>query len=587
MIFWLEKKFINFMKSLFLTDIESSEIKNSNDVLFLGNWVKENHVFEKKLNENYEIFDSKIFNKKKIYEIDQYYKKFKLSVFDNLIGQLNIYHGRDYSKRYWQIILEPWYTHFFETILYRWKIVEGIINSKTYLNSKFIDFINDPIFFDYDHFIDEACSDDHYNQYLFQKMINYLNINKNIKIVYGPKYEFKIKKKKIKKNLNFFNFFFSKLFKSKKYYFDLSIGIKKYVFLNLFLKDFPFKDKNTFSKNKNNILFNKMSPINLEKRNKIKISLNPNSEFEKFFLSIIKLQIPISFLEDFKKINEYLEKEVIFKPRCIISDMNYASNTTFKIWLANSHLNGTKIIITDHGGSYGLLNGEFINEQISDRSFRYFRSKFENSLHVPVIHKLQKRKKNFLSKLLIISYSVHKYPHYVTTLPVSGQVLDQITMVKDFYENLPKDIKENFFIRPYQIKGWNFNNRYKDIFKNKVLIKKKDYVNVYQNSKIIISTYPKTSFYESFLSGPSILLTNLNYFKIKDDFDELHDVLKKNNMLFESSLDASNFVKKVWDDVDDWWYSKDAQKALEVYRSYLAYEKRNSLKYWADLIEKT
>ena len=70
-------------------------------------------------------------------------------------------------------------------------------------------------------------------------------------------------------------------------------------------------------------------------------------------------------------------------------------------------------------------------------------------------------------------------------------------------------------------------NRFIDIFQDKVLIDKKDYENVYHNSKIIISTYPKTSFYESFLSGPSILLTNFDYFKIDNRFDDLHEKLKK------------------------------------------------------------
>ena len=115
-------------------------------------------------------------------------------------------------------------------------------------------------------------------------------------------------------------------------------------------------------------------------------------------------------------------------------------------------------------------------------------------------------------------------------------------MIKNFYKNLPKKIEDNFYIRPYQIKEWDLNSRYKEIFGNKVLINKKEYEKIFENSKIIISTYPKTSFYESFLSGPSILLTDLNHFKIKKEYDELHEVLKKNKMLFENSFDASIFL---------------------------------------------
>lgn len=430
------------------------------------------------------------------------------------------------------------------------------------------------------------CFDDYYNQYLFQRIINFLDKKKIINITYRKNYKFIIKKKKIKLNLNFFEMLFSKISRSKKYFFDLSIGIKKYIILNIFLKDLPFKDKITFSKNKNDILFNKMSLIDKKKRDQIKIEIVSSSEFERFFLSILNYQIPISFLEDFKNINKYLKKKINFKPKSIISDINYATNTSFKFWIANSHLKGTKIIITDHGGSYGLLNGEFINEQISDKSFRYFNSKFENSLHVPMIHRLQKRKKNSLNKLLVITHGVSKYPHYVTTSPVSGQVLDQIQMVKNFYKNLPKNINENFYIRPYQTKGWDLNKRYKDIFEKRVLENKNYYQKIYKSSKIIVSTYPKTSFYESFLSGPSILLTNFDHFKIKKHFNELHEILKKNNMLFENSLEASTFVTKVWENVDEWWYSKNVQQALKIYKSYLAYEKKNSLEIWADLIEK-
>ena len=78
------------------------------------------------------------------------------------------------------------------------------------LNQKFLFFINDPIHFDYDHFIEDVESDNYYNQFLFQKMINFLDKKKNIKIVYGAKYEFSTKKKKLKKNLIYLIFYFQK-----------------------------------------------------------------------------------------------------------------------------------------------------------------------------------------------------------------------------------------------------------------------------------------------------------------------------------------------------------------------------------------
>ena len=36
------------MKNLYLTDIDHSEIINSENIFFLGDWIKENYDFEKK-----------------------------------------------------------------------------------------------------------------------------------------------------------------------------------------------------------------------------------------------------------------------------------------------------------------------------------------------------------------------------------------------------------------------------------------------------------------------------------------------------------------------------------------------------------
>ena len=108
-------------------------------------------------------------------------------------------------------------------------------------------------------------------------------MKKNIKIDLTKNYEFFKKNKKLKLSSNLFEFISSKISKLKKYFIDLNIGVKNYIFLNVILKDIPFKDKVSFSENKNNILFNKMSKINEIKRTEINFNINPKTQFEKFF----------------------------------------------------------------------------------------------------------------------------------------------------------------------------------------------------------------------------------------------------------------------------------------------------------------
>ena len=74
----------------------------------------------------------------------------------------------------------------------------------------------------------------------------------------------------------------------------------------------------------------------------------------------------------------------------------------------------------------------------------------------------------------MICHGGFKYPHYALTSPVSGQALDQIKIIKNFYDFLPNRIKSKFHVRPYQNEGWDLNNRYRNIFTpEKILVEKK------------------------------------------------------------------------------------------------------------------
>ena len=70
------------MRKLYLTNLSETDISKKKDVLFLGDWIRDDYEFEKKLDpENYEIFNSKIFDKEEILKIDKNNKNFKILIF--------------------------------------------------------------------------------------------------------------------------------------------------------------------------------------------------------------------------------------------------------------------------------------------------------------------------------------------------------------------------------------------------------------------------------------------------------------------------------------------------------------------------
>ena len=53
---------------------------------------------------------------------------------------MNKSHNLNYDNNFWRIILEPWYTDFFENILFRYKIIEKLLEQNENLSCEFFNF---------------------------------------------------------------------------------------------------------------------------------------------------------------------------------------------------------------------------------------------------------------------------------------------------------------------------------------------------------------------------------------------------------------------------------------------------------------
>ena len=67
---------------------------------------------------------------------------------------------------------------------------------------------------------------------------------------------------------------------------------------------------------------------------------------------------------------------------------------------------------------------------------------------------------------------------------------------------------------------------------------------------------PQTAFIESFLSGPTILIMNKDFYKIRDQFEKIQEELFKMNILFYDGKSALEHINKIWDDPQKWWNEK-------------------------------
>mgnify|MGYP006176301253 CR=1 FL=1 len=141
--------------------------------------------------EEYKIKDiflvSKIWQKKKFF-IKKKRDNLKKIILAQLYKKLNLINKIDYSQKNWEIILEPWLSHYVESNYFRWLIVESLILK--YKNFKYfkIKVLKKIPEFDSIEFAEKNYSNDVFNHLSFQDILDFKTRSKKNKIVIKKKF---------------------------------------------------------------------------------------------------------------------------------------------------------------------------------------------------------------------------------------------------------------------------------------------------------------------------------------------------------------------------------------------------------------
>ena len=103
---------------------------------------------------------------------------------------------------------------------------------------------------------------------------------------------------------------------------------------------------------------------------------------------------------------------------------------------------------------------------------------------------------------------------------------------------------------------------------------------VRENYNLQIDFYLSTSFFESmYYNQPIILIYDdrLLYGAYKS-FNKYLKLLKKNNICFYNSSDASKFINKNYNNLEEWWFSKNVQNARKLFCQNFCYDSENPIR---------
>ncbi len=550
--------------------------------LLAGEWCR---IFkdENILNQfKYEIAEYHWDDRGKYYKDSEYLRSINLRVLTLLTDELNNYHKTNYPKKFWHILIGPWLHKFTHIIFDKYEVLSEINNAYKPDNTYILNLNSENFVPTNTKMFTLFIRDDLWHHHIFSKILtNFFNINYNLidfdtknESLYLKFLDKKLKKSPITSFLKKFETLSKKLFNTNqhKYFVKNSyLSIKDEILLNLYLnKSLSF---NLYTP-ENNFYINK-----LRRDNFIKNSNQFDDKFLNVLMFMIKEHMPSIYLESFNKLDMRLKNlKWPHDPKKIFTANAYEFDETFKLYSAKKVIDGSKLIIGQHGGAHGMGKWNLPEEHQIDISDNYltwgWRTENKKVKDGFVFTNLESKGPRYQinKKGIFITHPIERYPCKTQAWPAgASQSYKYMNEHIDFFNNLDENIQKNFIFRVSKsaddLYKTNYIDRIKKSFPNiEIDTRNLKLLKQLNRCKLACSPYNSTSYLQTLLMNyPTMIFWNNKYFELRETSIKYFDKLKSAGIFHTSAISASNHINLVWGDIDTWWRSDKVQETRKFF----------------------
>ena len=561
----------------------SHDLKNQNSKpkIILGNHCN-TYDYNKKILYDFKIETTHYWDDYKVFTKDsKYLEELYAKLLKKLIKKLNEFHNCKKSDCFWEIILGPWLIYFCTNIFDRWKTITNISQQQN-ISTEINESLNKFQIPETNEEYRKILISETYNHYIYSKILLFLNKYEKSEISF---FETKgiflddiqeiltTKTNKKLQTIRILKDFFINLTRVFTYNQKITI-LRTYLGkinnfkINLRLFQFPLIYHNSINSQK--LYSNK-------KREDFIFKFNYQNNFEKFINEEIINHIPKIFIEKFDSLQKHILNSNLPKNPKIIFSTNIYNNTFLSFYTAIKKENGTKLILSQHGGCYGQYDNHWAENfeiKISDKFLSYgWINKTHRNKIIPfgfikdINNDNQKNYKNN-KKLLFIVRSRTKYINKLDSSARSNQSFDYLENSYKFLHNLDYRLKKNTLIRLRDIDlGWAEHPRFSKEFPNfKFDFGISNIFELMKSSRIVVSTSLSTSYLESLaMNIPSLVISNYHLEPMRDQAKKYLQLLIDAKILHFSSISAAKHINNVWGNIDQWWASKLVQDNINEF----------------------
>ena len=523
----------------------------------------------------WENYKEKIQDAKKNIKIYNYF-------LNELVIFLNNYHNKNYSLRYWQLILTPWLYFFICSITFKWELLKSL-KGKNYIFLKSKIFKNETIPMGVEDFL-RISGADYWNHYIFTKIIEFnfldkIEIIENNELTQNKEREKiykKLKHETLKEKLSLFIQTFCNLVPQSKKHLIFSTYMSNFeeIKLNLMVN----KSLLYYKMLRPNYLFKKNLPLKFERKKYLKLNSN-SSPLINFLSQEILQNIPSSYLENFDRIEDILDKVPFPKsPKKIFTCLGFNRNVLTDRYIARNIEKGTSLILAQHGGNYFQHKFHFHSNYEVDMSDNYLswgKIKKKNVVPFGIIKNLKKNKDNHNESGKII-LEVRMRKGYNREIKLDSGFIEGKKYLKNlcdfFYSIQKKNLGENLYVKLHQTKYfWNekkmflsYNKDLKFLDENKAMTKEMN------SAKLIIHTFCATGHLECIsIDKPTLILFVHDLNLLNKKTKEYFTIFKELEIMHFNSESLIKKLQKMEskENLFNWWNNKKLQDILNRYRN--------------------